>query len=120
MVFILIIIYNKDYLNIFILIVKTSTSNLATCGLSLDQLQVGETGFVGKINQLTTALAQFDHNIATRLMEIGFIPGEPLQVLHKSFFGGGPIAVRIGQSTFALRRFEAALISVIPNSKKPK
>ena len=50
-------------------------------------------------------------------MEIGFIPGEPLQVLHKGFFGGEPIAVRIGHSTFALRRFEAAQISVIPHSE---
>ena len=50
-------------------------------------------------------------------MEIGFIPGEQVQVLHKGFFGGEPIAVRIGQSTFALRRHEAALISVIPYRK---
>jgi len=94
--------------------VKTTTLNLADCGLSLDQLEVGDSGFVGKISQLISAL-QVDHQLADRLMEIGFIPGEPVQVLHKGFFGGGPIAVRIGQSTFALRRFEAALISVIPN-----
>jgi ferrous iron transport protein A len=96
----------------------TSTPNFADDGLSLDQLKVGESGFVGKINQLTTAIAQFDHHLADRLMEIGFIPGEPLQVLHKGFFGGEPIAVRIGQSTFALRRFEAALISVLPHPQE--
>lgn len=95
----------------------TSTHNLDDGDIFLDQLKVGESGLVGKISQLTTASAQFDHNLANRLMEIGFIPGEPLQVLHKGFFGGEPIAVRIGQSTFALRRFEAALISVIPHSK---
>ena len=49
---------------------------------------------------------------ARRLMEIGFIPGERLRVLHRGFPGGEPIAVKIGHSTFALRRFEAALISV--------
>jgi len=97
--------------------VDTSTHNLDDGDIFLDQLKVGESGLVGKISQLTTASAQFDHNLANRLMEIGFIPGEPLQVLHKGFFGGEPIAVRIGQSTFALRRFEAALISVIPHSK---
>lgn len=99
---------------------NSSTHNRADGELYLDQLKVGESGFVGKIGQLT-ATAQFDHNLAGRLMEIGFIPGEPLQVLHKGFFGGEPIAVRIGQSTFALRRHEAALIpviiSVIPHSK---
>lgn len=98
---------------------KKSTSNRDDCRLSLDQMQVGESGFVEKLGQLTSsALTQFDRALANRLMEIGFIPGEPLQVLHKGFFGGEPIAVRIGQSTFALRRFEAALISVIPHNKK--
>ncbi|PRC90768.1 FeoA family protein [Solimicrobium silvestre] len=96
----------------------TSTLNLATSSLSLDQLKVGESGFVGKINQLTSAIAHHDPHLARRLMEIGFIPGEPLQVLHKGFFGGEPIAVRIGHSTFALRRFEAALISVITHIEK--
>ena len=92
-------------------------SDSATLTRSLDQLSVGESGFVGKINQLSAAVAQFDPQLGRRLMEIGFIPGEPLQVLHKGFFGGEPIAVRIGHSTFALRRFEAALISVITDKK---
>ena len=100
-----------------IFIVKKSTHNRAGCGVCLDQLKVGESGFVETVGQSTTA-SQPDHNLADRLMEIGFLPGEPLEVLHKGFFGGEPIAVRIGQSTFALRRFEAALISVIPNSKQ--
>jgi len=84
---------------------------------SLDQLKVGDSGFVGKISQITSAIAHFDPHLARRLMEIGFIPGEPVQVLHKGFFGGEPIAVRIGHSTFALRRFEAALISVITHNE---
>lgn len=98
---------------------KKSTTDHADGGLSLDQLQVGESGFVDRIGQLVqaanSALSQFDRTLANRLMEIGFIPGEPLKVLHKGFLGGEPIAVRIGQSTFALRRFEAELISVIPH-----
>jgi ferrous iron transport protein A len=81
--------------------------------LSLDQMKVGESGFVGKISQITSAITHFDPHLTRRLMEIGFIPGEPVQILHKGFFGGEPIAVRVGHSTFALRRFEAALISVI-------
>jgi ferrous iron transport protein A len=27
---------------------------------------------------------------------------------------GGPLAVKVGESTFALRRFEAALVSIKP------
>lgn len=47
-----------------------------------------------------------------RLMELGFLPGETVRVIAKGFPSGDPIAVRIGQATFALRRFEAAWIRV--------
>lgn len=49
--------------------------------------------------------------VARRLAEIGFLPGETIRVLAR-VAGGNPIAVRIGNSTFALRRHEAACIHV--------
>ncbi|MBL8388523.1 MAG: ferrous iron transport protein A [Hydrogenophaga sp.] len=47
-----------------------------------------------------------------RLAEIGFLPGEPLEVVARAGGRGGPIAVRVGGSTFALRAHEAALLRV--------
>jgi len=47
-----------------------------------------------------------------RLMEIGFLPGEPVRIVAMGFPGGDPLAVRVGQATFALRRHEAALVRV--------
>ena len=84
---------------------------------TLNQLQVGDCGFVNAILPITAAELHPDEHLGRRLMEIGFIPGEPFQVLHKGFLGGEPVAVRIGHSTFALRRFEAALISVTLSEK---
>ncbi len=49
-----------------------------------------------------------------RLMELGFVPGEQVQVLRRVFAGRGPLAVRIGTSTFARRKLESSLIEVIP------
>jgi ferrous iron transport protein A len=46
-------------------------------------------------------------------MELGFVPGERIRMLKRGFTGG-PLAVKVGESTFALRRFEAALISIRP------
>ena len=46
------------------------------------------------------------------LEEIGFIPGEHVMVMARSLPGGDPIVVRVGASTFALRRVEAACIQV--------
>jgi ferrous iron transport protein A len=50
--------------------------------------------------------------LARQLEEIGFVPGEQVQVLSKAWMGGDPMVVRVGQSTFALRQAEAQLIEV--------
>lgn len=50
--------------------------------------------------------------IATRLGELGFVPGEAVQVVATGPVGGDPIAVRLGTSRFALRRGEAARVGI--------
>jgi ferrous iron transport protein A len=47
---------------------------------------------------------------AHRLEEIGFIRGEQVAVMARGAIGGDPLVVRVGQSTFALRRAEAACV----------
>ncbi len=46
------------------------------------------------------------------LAEIGFLPGEAVTVTARSVWGGDPLVVRVGDSTFALRRAEAACVHV--------
>ena len=46
------------------------------------------------------------------LEEIGFVSGEHVSVLAKGLPGADPLVVRIGQSTFALRRAEADCIEL--------
>lgn len=48
------------------------------------------------------------------LAEIGFLPGERVEVRRKAPWGGDPMVVRVGDSSFALRRAEAACIRVEP------
>lgn len=57
-----------------------------------------------------------DDPIAQRLRDLGFIPGEPVKVVARAPFGGDPLLVRIGGTRFALRRIEAARITVEPDS----
>jgi len=52
--------------------------------------------------------------IARRLAELGFLPGEAVRILARGVLGREPIAVRVGTSTFALRLFEAACVHVHP------
>ncbi len=49
------------------------------------------------------------------LAEIGFLPGERVQVVRRGPIGGDPLVVRIGDSTFALHRAEAACVTVRPD-----
>ena len=49
-----------------------------------------------------------------RLGELGFIPGEPLQILHRGPGGREPLAVVVGETMFALRWLEAECVEVTP------
>jgi ferrous iron transport protein A len=47
-----------------------------------------------------------------RLAELGFIPGEPVQLLRRGPGGREPLAVLIGDTMFGLRMLEARCIEV--------
>jgi ferrous iron transport protein A len=53
-----------------------------------------------------------------RLIEIGFLPGERVRIVARGVPGGTPLAVRVGTSTFALRRNEAQCIQVMPATER--
>jgi ferrous iron transport protein A len=50
--------------------------------------------------------------IARRLRDLGFVDGEPVRVVATGPMGGDPILIQIGFTRFALRRAEAARVSV--------
>lgn len=55
-----------------------------------------------------------DAALLRRLGELGFIPGEPLQVIRRGPGGREPLAVLIGETMFALRLLEARCVEVRP------
>ncbi len=76
----------------------------------LSSLRPGATGTVTAVLPPPTVQ---DEPLVRRLAEIGFLPGEAVRVMARAP-GAEPIAVRVGRSTFAMRRFEAALVQVEP------
>ena len=48
-----------------------------------------------------------------RLIELGFVEGAQVTLLHEGLFGRDPIAVRVNGATVALRRREAMSIKVV-------
>lgn len=55
-----------------------------------------------------------DATVLRRLSELGFIPGEPLQMLRRGPGGREPLAVVIGETMLGLRLLEARCIRVQP------
>jgi ferrous iron transport protein A len=85
------------------------------CGL--DMLDRGIPAVVTAIRP-SAAFGGRDEAVTRRLMELGFLPGAQLSIVAFGAFRREPIAVRIAQGTFALRREEAAKILVTPASPR--
>ena len=76
----------------------------------LDQLADGAGATVHAVRNESPDL---DAALLRRLAELGFIAGEPVQVLRRGPGGPDPLAVRVGDTLFALRRAEARCIEVL-------
>lgn len=61
-----------------------------------------------------------DSELERRLLEIGFVEGAKVEILHEGFIGRDPIAVRVDSMRVALRKREAAAIMVqeIPSGNR--
>ena len=82
---------------------------IATVVLPLDQVPYHQ--WVTVVDLARPANVE-ERALLLRLTEIGFVPGEAVRVMARGALGGDPLAVRLGHSTFALRRREAALVRV--------
>jgi Fe2+ transport system protein FeoA len=81
--------------------------------VSLASLHAGAHGVVQFVNDDDSTLGdETGATIVMRLIEIGFVPGEPFEIIAESRPSGDPLAVRIGGACFALRRREAAAVQV--------
>jgi ferrous iron transport protein A len=77
--------------------------------LLLDDLADKQEAIVVAVQAYDTTMPA---ELLRRLVEIGFLPGERVRIVARGPFGGAPLAVRIGTSTFALRRLEARSVHV--------
>jgi ferrous iron transport protein A len=79
---------------------------VATGCIGLDRLLKGFSGTVASV-------LDHDLELALKLREIGFAEGDEVEVLHIAPIGATPICVRLNQTLIALRRDEAAAISIV-------
>ena len=82
--------------------------------LALAELRRGDVAIVTGLIESSSLDAgrQSGESLVARLRDLGFVPGARCEVVARMWMGGDPLAVRIGGSTFALRRAEAAAVRV--------
>lgn len=92
-----------------------------TAPVSLATLHKGDKAVVAGVAEDVDAASEglgddAGSTLLMRLVEIGFVAGEQVEVIGEARPGGDPIAVRVGGTTFALRRREAraVLVSRLP------
>jgi ferrous iron transport protein A len=78
-------------------------------------LGLAKRGYSGVIRHLaadeaSSALSAIE--LESRLIELGFVEGAKVEVLHEGIVGRDPIAVRIENVTIAVRRREAMAVIV--------
>jgi len=84
------------------------------CGARpLSAARKGERGVIIRVGGDTGHAEAIDPvELERRLLEMGFVEGARIEILHEGLFGRDPIAVRIDDMRVALRRREAGAVTV--------
>jgi ferrous iron transport protein A len=90
------------------------SSDTKTASITLTDLRRGDLAVVTGLDGIAAPGAEPADSelLISRLRDLGFVPGARCEVVARMWPGGDPVAVRIGGSTFALRRAEAAAVRV--------
>jgi ferrous iron transport protein A len=83
-------------------------------------LRRGESGVVSGLDAARTFGDSSAESAAllARLRDLGFVAGARCEIIARMWPGGDPLVVRIGVSTFALRRAEAAAVQVLRQQQR--
>ena len=84
----------------------------ATTQFPLGLAKRGYSGVIRRIDTDATGSALSAAELESRLIELGFVEGARVEVLHEGAIGRDPIAVRVENITIAVRRREAMAIIV--------
>ena len=98
----------------------TAVSTLTRTTIALGDAQVGFRGQITALDMTRAPAAGLPAaELERRLLELGFVEGAAVELLHQGLFGGDPIAVRVAATTIALRRSEAMAVVVSQQDLSP-
>lgn len=77
----------------------------------LSQARCGDRGVIVEVGDHSQDEA-YALELERRLLELGFVEGARVELLHEGLFGRDPIAMKVDDMRVALRRQEAASITI--------
>ncbi|GAA0526337.1 ferrous iron transport protein A [Rhizomicrobium palustre] len=89
------------------------TAHRATMRTPLGRARPGFHGKIEAIEATDDESGLSPEELERRLIELGFVEGASVEILHEGLIGHDPIAVRVDSATVALRRREAMAILVV-------
>ena len=96
-------------------------AEISVTSVPLAELRRGESAVVTGL-AASRVLEEHSEDAAallSRLRDLGFVAGARCEILARMWLGGDPLVIRIGGSTFALRRAEAATVRVLRVQEQP-
>ena len=79
--------------------------------IKLSEARVGQRGVITEVGTHCHHQAE-DVELERRLLELGFVEGARVELIHEGLFGRDPIAIKVDDMRVALRRREAASLTV--------
>lgn len=78
--------------------------------IALGHLKPGDHGIIEAVGKMATDPGSVE--MVHRLLEMGFLEGSPLEVVHQAPLSHDPLVVRVRGALIALRRSEANWVEV--------
>lgn len=80
--------------------------------MNLTNIPVNQWYRVARVDDAAKEATVGERSTGARLQALGFLAGEPVRLLRRSWLKQGPLVVQIGNATFALRQDEARHVDV--------
>ncbi|MGA0545892.1 FeoA family protein [Brevundimonas sp. VNH65] len=79
--------------------------------IRLSEARLGDRGVIVEVGDHCHHQAEAV-DLERRLLELGFVEGAQVELLHQGLFGADPIAIKVDDMRVALRRHEAASLTI--------
>jgi ferrous iron transport protein A len=86
--------------------------------IKLSEARIGQRGVITSVGSHCHHEVE-EVELERRLLELGFVEGAQVELIHEGLFGRDPIAMKVDDMRVALRRKEAASLTIALDAERP-